>query len=60
MQTFADQMQTFGIECKIINPTLSFGIESSAEICKLKTEYISTANCMHTHSQTLIQIGYNF
>ena len=34
------QMQTFGIECKVINPTQSFGIESNAEICKLKREYI--------------------
>ena len=39
---FAHQMQTFGIECKVIDLMQIFGIESSTYICKLKTKYRST------------------
>ena len=38
------------------NPTRSFGIESSADICKMKTEYRSTQNICNCMSRDICNL----
>ena len=51
MQTFID----FNAALKK-NPTRSFGIESSADICKMKTEYRSTQNICNCMSRDICNL----